>query len=983
MKVLRLLVIGLMTVVCASALFGQGASSSVYGNIYGRVTDESGGVLPGVTVTLTGVGAPQTTTSGSQGEFRFLNLSPGSYMVKTELSGFATIERSNVSVGVGMNTEITVPMKVASVATTITVTSESPLLDTRKETAGSNFNQTELKEIPSARDPWVVMQQVPGVQVDRVNVAGSESGQQAGFIGKGSGGAQNAFQVDGVTLTDMSALGSSSTYYDFDAFQEMQVTTGGSDAGNSVPGVTINMVTKRGTNDVHGSARVFETPRQTEARPILSENGHALVGGGNSIDHIQDYGVEAGGPIWPDKAWLWGSYGRQQIDLFKIAGGAFTSDKTTLENYAGKLNIQPIESNSFTLFYFRGDKLKFGRGSAFSFAADQAPETLWNQHGPTTIWKGDDSQVFGPNLVADVAWSYVGTGFELAPIGGLGANMLVDANGTLRGSYEDYSTYRPQHQVSGNVSGFFNTGSLGHELKFGFGYRKIIGGSSSVWPGDQNIPYYNSSAFTQTGTPFVKILRNLAINETMKYANFSLADTITAGNLTMNVGVRYDDQQGQNTPTSVLANATFPDLMPAINYAGGPTEIHFKNWEPRVGLTYALGAQKKTLLRASYARFADQLGSGTVAFDNPLGYAYQDYYFTSASRPTQPSDLGSLYYAYGVNPACPGCISSPNVISSGLKAATTDELIAGIDHELLPNLVVGAAYTYRHRKNLLSTRLIGVDSSNYILDPTLSNLPAYDQSGNPIGNTGNYYYLDPNVAAGLTNGRLLYNNGSYSQSYNGVELQVTKRLSDRWMFHFGGNYNIWKQKQDNVANGCVNPNDIRTNTGPGCDDGALVWVKSAGSGSKGDVFINGKWNFNISGLYQLPLNFNVAANFFARQGYLHAYSVTVNEPQFLADGVTVNPAHTAYSSQRELIIPSDNLRYANVYELDLRVEKVVPLFQKADLALSIDIFNALNDHTILQQSSSLSLRSGGHGAGNRVEEVQSPRALRFGARLSF
>ena len=265
MKVFRLFAICLMAAVCAAPLFGQGASAT-YGNIYGKVTDESGGALPGVSVTLSGGGAARTSTTGGQGEFRFLNLSPGTYTVKTELNGFSTVERTNVTVSLGSNTEVAIPMKIASVATTITVSSETPLLDTRRVSSGSDFTQEQLKSIPTARDPWVVLQQVPSVQVDRANVAGSESGQQSVYIGKGVDSTQNAWLVDGVAVTDMSALGSSSTYYDFDAFQEMQATTGGSDPSIAVPGVTLNMVTKRGTNEVHGSARIFDTPNETEAR---------------------------------------------------------------------------------------------------------------------------------------------------------------------------------------------------------------------------------------------------------------------------------------------------------------------------------------------------------------------------------------------------------------------------------------------------------------------------------------------------------------------------------------------------------------------------------------------------------------------------------------------------------------------------------------------------------------------------------------------
>ena len=109
---------------------------------------------------------------------------------------------------------------------------------------------------------------------------------------------------------------------------------------------------------------------------------------------FQDYGVEAGGPLWADHAWLWGSYGRKEIPLVKLGGA---NDNTDLDDYSAKLNIQPVESNSATGFYLRGNKLKYGR----SAGPRRPAETSVDQTGPTTIWKGDDSQVFGPSFVVN------------------------------------------------------------------------------------------------------------------------------------------------------------------------------------------------------------------------------------------------------------------------------------------------------------------------------------------------------------------------------------------------------------------------------------------------------------------------------------------------------------------------------------------------------------------------------------------------------
>ena len=158
------------------------------GGIFGKVVDEQGGVLPGVSVIVKGPGAPTTVYTDARGEFRVTNIDPGNYTLTVSLQGFSTVNRENVVVQVGKNTELTIPMKLSAVAATVTVTGEAPILETKRVSTGAQISQAELASIPTARDPWVVLQSAPGVQVDRVNVAGSESGQQSNFGSHGSTG---------------------------------------------------------------------------------------------------------------------------------------------------------------------------------------------------------------------------------------------------------------------------------------------------------------------------------------------------------------------------------------------------------------------------------------------------------------------------------------------------------------------------------------------------------------------------------------------------------------------------------------------------------------------------------------------------------------------------------------------------------------------------------------------------------------------------
>ncbi|HEY7112020.1 MAG TPA: carboxypeptidase-like regulatory domain-containing protein, partial [Thermoanaerobaculia bacterium] len=132
------------------------------GNLYGTVHDEQEKVLPGVTVALTGPGAPQFATSDTRGEFHFLSLSPGNYSVTFARSGFETAHQ-DVAVALGRNAVLTFTMRLASVAEAVAVEGEAPVLDSRETKTGANFEEKELRSIPTTRDPWAILRQVPGV----------------------------------------------------------------------------------------------------------------------------------------------------------------------------------------------------------------------------------------------------------------------------------------------------------------------------------------------------------------------------------------------------------------------------------------------------------------------------------------------------------------------------------------------------------------------------------------------------------------------------------------------------------------------------------------------------------------------------------------------------------------------------------------------------------------------------------------------------
>ncbi len=953
------------------------------GNLYGTVTDDKGAALPGVTVTLSGKAAPQVQVTNAQGQFRFLGLPPGNADLKAELEGFSTIDYPNIVINIGRNTSIEVKLSPA-VEDVITVTAESPLLDERRISTGATVSQTELEKIPTARDPWAILQSTPGVLTDRINVGGNESGQQSQYVGPGSTGDQAVWSVDGVVITDMAALGSSPAYYDFDAFEEMQVTTGGSDSTLATGGVVLNMVTKRGTNEWRGSGRFFKTDKKWQSDADYGDvefgPNQATFKQGNRIVSVEDYGAELGGPVVKDRLWVWGSYGRQKVDLLTISD---VSDFTDLKTINVKLNAQILPSNSATAFYFDSDKVKIGRNAG----PTRPQETTWNQGHlgkKPTAYKLEDTHIFSSSFYLTGLYSVVNGGFELAPQGGLDITSYWDENLIWRNTFFLNQTLRPQKQYKADASNFFNTGSLSHELKFGAGYRQADVTSLSRWGGVGTI-FAPGTVFAE---PSVQLSRDGGAAVRTNYTSVYGQDTLTVGNLTANIGVRYDKQDGENLARSLPANRLLPSVLPAVSVGTSDIGFSWTDITPRLGLTYALGAERKTLLRASYSRFADQLGSGTASWLNPLGsqsYAY--FYTTNTGQPNFTVDQivpGSLQgYSSNVNPYTGGLLQS-NALDPDLSAPQTDELLLGVEHALLPEFVVGVNLTYRRQSNLLgSKRLVFDDADAYSLTninrtgrpdqrsdyvrcgtPTYPNCPTgFLPNGDPY--TAVQYFLRKDLSS--RNGSYLYNSGVETE-YKGASLVFNKRLANRWMFRGNFTYSDWTYSK-------VPQSDITDPTlplGGGLREGDQVLQGSGtASGSKGGVYINSQWSYSVNGLYQIapdhPWGFNVALNLTGREGYPIPYYVRIQLPG----------NENFANSYVQVTDRPDTFRVDDIHIMDARVEKEFN-FSDFGLTLGVDCFNVLNQAYVQQRQHRLRL-----GTTNDVREITSPRIFRLGARVSF
>jgi hypothetical protein len=956
------------------------------GNLYGTVLGPGGETLPGVSVTLQGAGAPQVQVTDSAGRFRFLGLSPGTYSVRAEVQGYSPLESSGIVVNVGRNTQIELQLS-AQVEEVINVIAESPLLDSRRVATGTTVTNSDLERIPTARDPWAVLQTTPGVLTDRINVGGNESGQQSQYVGPGSGGDQAVWAVDGVVITDMAALGSSPGYYDFDAFEEMQVTTGGSDATIATGGVVLNMVTKRGTNEWRGSGRYlvatdsmqsdleFDEGDLAQPGPWNGNRAQTAFTQGNRIDSIVDWGAELGGPIVRDRLWIWGSYAKPEIDLLTIDN---FRDKSTLEDWNAKLNAQITPSNSATAFAWDSDKVKQGRNAG----PLRPQETTWNQSAfgdkPTT-WKVEDTQIFGSNFYVTGMYSQVNGGFQLVPQGG-DAVPFRDRDLRWHNSFLLQQIERPQEQAKLDGSNFFNTSSLAHELKYGAGYRSAESSTLVSWPGGG--PELVLAGDTPAEDfPLLLLSRDASPAVKIDYTNLYLQDTLAVGNFTANVGVRFDRQEGENLASSSAANPVAPDLLPAVNYAGEDSGFTWSDVTPRLGLTYAIGAERKTLLRASYSRFADQLGTAAAGFLNPLGgIGYRYFYTTNGGGPTLERDeIGPevLPPSPNVNPFTLQPLQS-FAVDPNLNAPITDEVLLGVEHALLPEFVVGLNLSARRLTNTLETERLVFDTDDPFAPGFLNSVGRVHRRSDyveqtetvtaPDGRTYTVHYWELAPGVSTRNGFRL-ENGDREQEFLGASLTFNKRLANRWMMRGNVSWQDWTWNIPDSEN--EDPTDT---VGGAVVDGTEVLQGSGNvSGSKGNVFINSEWSYSLNGMYQIapdrPWGINVAANLTGRQGYPLRYVQRV-----VRDTISDNAG-----SGIDIPVDSepDSFRYPDIHVVDLRVEKEFT-FSDFGLTLGADVFNAFNESYVLQRQGVL-----GRGNSDFVTEILSPRVVRVGARVSF
>ena len=977
---MRRLVHVALVALCLTAL-AVPASAQVYtGRIDVLAKDGTGAILPGVSVELGGI-QNATAVTDTRGEAHFLNLAPGRYTLTAKLSGFSDYKNDNVTVGAGAIVGLDVVMTVGGVAEKVEVTAQTPIIEAKKQTVSTNVSLDELQNIPSSRDPWVVLQTVPGIVVDRVNVGGAESGQQSNFQAKGASDDDNTWNMDGIAITDMAAVGASPTYYDFDMFQEMQVTTGGADPANPTPGVQLNFVLRSGTNRWRGSTRYYFENNDLQSDNLPSDAIATGLQSYNRNNKYRDYGVEGGGPAIKDKLFVWGAYGKTnpQMDIFSFnanprsigvqgndnckgfgfydaPGNAYVltaRDCTTLENYSAKASYNFDTNTRASFTYFRGNKSKAGRGAA----NDRPAETTYNQTGPTDLYKGEVNYTLNNATFLTARYAYTGGGFSLTPVGGLNARGYQDDEGINHGTYFFYNTDRPQNNFQ--IEGNHFRGA--HELKFGFGYRKATVTSQSGFPGGIRT-FFNTYPDLN-----VTLIRNWAFAGSGVYWSAFGGDQISLGRLTVNLGLRWDRQIANITEASVPANDLTP-LLPALSAPAQDSIIVYNSVTPRLGLTYAVNESRRTIVRASYGMFASQLASNrgiNVSQIPYYSYVYYEARDLNGNNIADPNELGAFLGTAGFDPANP-LGGNPDRVGN-YTTPKTHEFLTGIEHEVMPNFGISGNFTYRKYVDFNWLQYNGLTAADYTQAGT------FEGTDPIVGSFSVPFYTFPSSELPSDRQRLDEHRRGYSQRYLGFEVAATKRMSNNWMMRLGFSTNDHREYFDGAdAKGDPTPTIVSaTSVVPGPQkDGGLVMVTTSGSGKSAIYMVLPKYQFIATGAYQAKWDINLGVNYVMRQGYASPYYQT----RATGTADVLNP------NGKSLLLVDDvgANRLDTVHSIDFRINKAFRFQNRYALNFDVDIFNVGNVATELGRIFDRRLTTF-----NQVREIMNPRIIRLGVRLGF
>ncbi|MDL1948606.1 TonB-dependent receptor [Acidobacteria bacterium ACD] len=770
------------------------AQGSVTGRIQGAVKDEQGGALPGVTVTAASpalVRGTMTTVTDAGGVYRFPALPPGSYSVSAALSGFKTVQRTNVRVGLGSSIAVDLTLQLESVKTEVVVTGEAPVVSVVQNSVATTFGGDYITKQAVPRNYYQVITTAPGVNADT-----GTSGSAILAYG-GTTESQNAFTLDGVNVADTGS-GAHWVLPSIQWMEEIQITGLGANAeyGGYTGGV-INGVTKSGGNDFKGALEAYFQPDS-----FTSDNSPDTE---DETFEFEDYALSIGGPVVKDRLWFFASaeYWHQ---VSTPVGARDTSDRE-IPRFLGKLTYQLGEKNRFFAMGEYDSVTNERRGiDAYTF-----PEATQKQDGPGASFSVNWEAILGSTSFVNLKVTGYDGNDDYLPYNGTGTPGHDDEYGLT-----DYNLVNAKlqnlshrHLVTGDASwSLFVDGLFGkrdsHSFKFGALYEKAS--TTDEWRRNGGFSYYDDSTLCPGDTEEEQIASYLAdptcgwyerstgygeyeVHAEHEGFTFYAQDSMRLDRVTVNAGLRYTGYR-----------AGWRDGF------GNPDVYEVDFVDPRVGFAW------------------DVLGNATLAVKGHWGRYHSSMYTWLYDREISGHASVPDGDCYWDGSEWGGCETSvPDEAPIGdVSHPYVDETLFTVEYQLGKDMAVAADYVNRRFRSLM-----GLVNTNTAYEP-VTGIP------NPIeGGDLEVWTLDGDPVWVLTT-----ENPGY-RDYDSVVLRFDKRYGDGWQLRSSL---VWTDLQGNVLKNNGYAPELEDRNGLVNADGRM------------DSSFN-EWEFKLSGAVDLPFGF--------------------------------------------------------------------------------------------------------------------------------
>jgi len=915
---------------CLRPAFAQSVGS---GTIEGTVKDESNAILPGVAITLT---SPQLQTreilqvSDASGAYKFVDLPPGTYRLKAELSGFSSFIREDLRLTVGFTARVDLTLKVGAMAETITVSGQSPVVDVTTTTGSVAFTKEILDAVPRGHDLQNVFAMAPGVTQAVADVGGSTMAQRQNLSTYGVA-SQPKLQVEGMNIT-MGADQNTAIYFSDSTLEEVQVKSSGNDAEVSVPGISMVAVLKSGGNNFHGAYSGASESKKLQADNLNDALRAQNLTATAPLKSFYDVSADLGGRVVRDRLWFYAAYGRQSKKEGVLGfvsgpgpdGKYLTGDEpladaeTKLSQQSAKLSYQMSKNNRFVYAWQRGTKAQ-PQNNADRFTPLESTRDYKN---PTAIQKLELQSTINPRVLVNAVGGYAGyiTNYDAARSYARAdappRNDLATGLNTGSAPLHQNKT-RDRYQTEDSVSFFPERSFAGkHEIKTGI---SIYLDKSS--DGYSNNLSCNCVLITDTigGVPNtasqIRIYNTPVVpsDHDNTYAWYLKDSWRPSTKLTFNVGVRWE-RQHSFLPAQTYAGARdFPTVFPGGTFPKIDVQ-QFSRFVPRTGVAWDLG--RKSVVKATFGLYNYLLGDtyADVFNRNATANAVFNWHDLNNDKLYEPGEV-NLDLKDPNNADFKTITAASNrILNPNLKEPNTWETTASYEREMASSLGLRVMYVYK----LLSGSTTNI---NTLRPYDAWSVPITRRDPGPDGVLGNaddagtvtlYDYTAAYKGASFVNAQTV--NAANADHFHSIEVTMTKRSSSRWMgqiSYFAVKNHRWLSSTFNTPNDQFFP----------LDD---TW----------------SWAGNVNGTYRLP--YGVALS-----GFLQSKSGLKGQRTYIfrqADpdgGAAI--AQNGNTTIRLEPFGAQKLSAQNI--LNLRASKEFSLGGGRRIGIDFDVFNALNGAT--------------------------------------